>query len=183
MCIHAVLLQSCLTLCNPRDCSPPDSSVRGISQARTLEWVAIPFSRGSSWPGIEPGTLALQADFLPSEPPGKPGSFFFFPFIFISWRLITLQYCSGFCHTLTWISHGFTCVPHPDHPSHFPPHPIPLSLPSEAWFLNPVTDVLIRRVSVEAHDYEDRHWSKTSTSQGVLSITGNQWKLERGKGL
>ena len=41
---------------------------------------------------------------------------FFFPFIFISWRLITLQYCSGFCHTLTWISHGFTCVPHPDPP-------------------------------------------------------------------
>ena len=34
--------------------------------------------------------------------------FFFFSFIFISWRLITLQFCSGFCHTLTWISHGFT---------------------------------------------------------------------------
>ena len=32
------------------DCSPPDSSVHGISQARILEWVAIPFSRGSSWP-------------------------------------------------------------------------------------------------------------------------------------
>ena len=41
----------------------------------------------------------------------------FFPFIFISWRLITLQYCSGFCHTWTWISHGFTCIPHPDPPS------------------------------------------------------------------
>ena len=54
----------------------------------------------------------------------------FFSFIFISWRLITLQYCSGFCHTLTWISHGFTCVPHPDPPSHLPPHPIPLGLPS-----------------------------------------------------
>ena len=39
---------------------------------------------------------------------------FFFSFIFISWRLITLQYCSGFCHTLTWMSHGFTCVPHPN---------------------------------------------------------------------
>ena len=41
-------------------------------------------------------------------------SFFlsYFSFIFISWRLITLQYCSGFCHTLTWISHGFTCIPH-----------------------------------------------------------------------
>ena len=49
---------------------------------------------------------------------------FFFSFIFISWRLITLQYCSGFCHTLTWVSHGFTCVPHPDCPSHLPPRPI-----------------------------------------------------------
>ena len=56
--------------------------------------------------------------------------FYFFPFIFISWRLITLQYCSGFCHTLTWISHGFTCIPHPDPPSLLPPHPIPLGLPS-----------------------------------------------------
>ena len=57
-------------------------------------------------------------------------SFFFFSFIFISWRLITLQYCSGFCHTLTWMSHGFTCIPHPDPPSHLPLHPIPLGLPS-----------------------------------------------------
>ena len=55
---------------------------------------------------------------------------FFFSFIFISWRLITLQYCSGFCHTLTWISHGFTCVPHPNPPSHLPTDPIPLGLPS-----------------------------------------------------
>ena len=51
--------------------------------------------------------------------------FFFFSFIFISWRLITLQYCSGFCHTLTWISHGFTCVVHPG-----PPHPTSLPIPS-----------------------------------------------------
>ena len=50
--------------------------------------------------------------------------FFFLPFIFISWRLITLQYCSGFSHTLTWISYGFTCIPHPDRPSRLPPHPI-----------------------------------------------------------
>ena len=56
-------------------------------------------------------------------------AYLFISFIFISWRLI-LQYCSGFCHTLTWISHGFTCVPHPDPPSHLPPHPIPLGLPS-----------------------------------------------------
>ena len=54
---------------------------------------------------------------------------YFFPFISISWRPITLQYCSGFCHTLTWISHRFTCVPHPEPLSHLPPHPIPLGHP------------------------------------------------------
>ena len=56
--------------------------------------------------------------------------FFFFSFIFIILRLITLQYCSGFCHTLTWISHGFTCIPHPNPSSHLPLYPIPLGLPS-----------------------------------------------------
>ena len=40
----------CLTLCKPMDCCLPGSSVHGISQARILEWVAISFSRGSSWP-------------------------------------------------------------------------------------------------------------------------------------
>ena len=55
---------------------------------------------------------------------------FFFPFIFISWRLITSQHCSGFCNTLTWISHGVTSIPHPDPPSHLPLHLIPLGLPS-----------------------------------------------------
>ena len=43
--------KSCLTLCNPMDCSLPGSSVHGISQSRILEWVVISFSRGSSWPG------------------------------------------------------------------------------------------------------------------------------------
>ena len=42
--------QSCLTLYEPLDCSPPGTSAHGIFQARILEWVAIPFSRGSSWP-------------------------------------------------------------------------------------------------------------------------------------
>ena len=55
----------------------------------------------------------------------------FFLIFFISWRLITLQYCTGFSHTLKWISHGFTCIPHPDPPSHLPLHPLPLGLPSE----------------------------------------------------
>ena len=45
----------------------------GILQARILETVAIPFFRGSSLPGFGPGSPALQADCLLSEPPGKPG--------------------------------------------------------------------------------------------------------------
>ena len=50
VCMRAKSLQSCLTLCNPMDCSPPGFSVHGISQARILERVAVPSSRGSSWP-------------------------------------------------------------------------------------------------------------------------------------
>ena len=45
-----LVAQSCLTLCNPMDFSPPGSSVHGISQARVLEWIAISFFRGSSQP-------------------------------------------------------------------------------------------------------------------------------------
>ena len=62
------LQYSCLE--NAMDCSPPGSSVHGILQAGILEWVAFPFCRGSSQPGIEPRSPVLQADSLPSEPPG-----------------------------------------------------------------------------------------------------------------
>ena len=51
-------------------------------------------------------------------------------FIYFNWRLITLQYCSGFCHTMTWISHGCTCVPHPETP--------PTSLPIPSLRVIPV---------------------------------------------
>ena len=49
-CVPAQSLRSCVTLCDPMDCSPPGSSVHGILQARILQWVAMPSSRGSSWP-------------------------------------------------------------------------------------------------------------------------------------
>ena len=45
-----LVAQLCPTHCDPRDCSPPSSFVHGILQARILEWIAVPFSRGSSWP-------------------------------------------------------------------------------------------------------------------------------------
>ena len=50
VCMQAELLQPCLPLCDPMNCSPPGSSVHGSLQARTLEWVATPSSRGSSPP-------------------------------------------------------------------------------------------------------------------------------------
>ena len=64
-------LQSCLTLCNPMDCSLPGSSVHGILKARILERVTMPSSKDPTNPGIKPRSPALQADCLLSEPPGK----------------------------------------------------------------------------------------------------------------
>ena len=60
-----LVAQSCPTLCDPNICSLPGSSVHRILQVRIPEWVAIPFSRGSS----QPGSPALQADSLPSKVP------------------------------------------------------------------------------------------------------------------
>ena len=64
-----------------------------------------------------------------------------FPFLLIissyPWLIFPLVYlsffffiCGGFCHTLKWNSQGFTCVPHPNSPSHLPLHPFPLGFPS-----------------------------------------------------
>ena len=69
LCVKAT--QSCLTLCDPMDRSPPGLSVHGILKEGLLDWVAIPSSRASSQPRDEPRSLALQVDSLPSEPPGK----------------------------------------------------------------------------------------------------------------
>ena len=76
LCMHAKVLQSSLTLCNPRDCALPDSSVHGILQSRVLERVAMPSCKGSSCSqGLNPSLLCLlhwQATSLPLAPPGKP---------------------------------------------------------------------------------------------------------------
>ena len=72
------------------DYSLPGSSVL---QARILEWVAIPFSRGSSNPGIEPGSPALQADSLLSEPPGKQ-------------EVKVVQSCPTLCDLMDYTVHG-----------------------------------------------------------------------------
>ena len=83
-------------------------TIQSMEFSRSGYWSGCPFPSPGAFPnpGIEPRSPTLQTD-----------SFFFF------------FYCSGFCHTLTWISHGFTCVPHPDPPSHLPLHLIPLGFP------------------------------------------------------
>ena len=63
--------QSCPTLCDPIDCNPPGSLVLGILQARTLEWVAISFSRGLHL-GIKSASPALPGEFFTTEAPGSP---------------------------------------------------------------------------------------------------------------
>ena len=65
--VKVLVTQSCLSLCDPMDCSPPSSSVHGISQVKILESVAISSSRGSSRPRdlSNPCLLHWQADSLP----------------------------------------------------------------------------------------------------------------------
>ena len=110
--------QLCLTLHYLMDCSPPSSYVHGILQARIVEWVAIPFSRGSSQPR-DRTWVSLTA-----------GRFF------MVWATRIALYGANyftvlywFCHTSTWICHGCTRVPNPEPP--FPPpspyHPSGLS--------------------------------------------------------
>ena len=100
------------------DYSPTGSSVHGILQARILERVAMPFSR-SSWPRNRACVSYVSCT-------GR--RVLFFPNYF-NWRIITLQYCDGFCHTSTWISYRCTYVPlsWTPHPPPSPPHPSGLS--------------------------------------------------------
>ena len=81
MCCMCLATQSRLTPCNPMDCSPPGSSVHGILQARILEWVAIPSSRGSSQPRNRTGISCICRQILYQlsyqgrpQPPAVPQS-------------------------------------------------------------------------------------------------------------
>ena len=82
--IHLVVLRekesevarSCLTLCNPMDCSIAYQAPPSMEFSRQEYWIGLPFPSPGDLhdPGIKPGSLTLQADALPSEPPGKSSS-------------------------------------------------------------------------------------------------------------
>ena len=86
--IHkTVVTQSCPTLWDPMDCRPPGSSVHGILQARILEWLAISFSRGSSWPRNQTQISCIAGRFFTNwamrEAPWKSANTFLRGYIFI----------------------------------------------------------------------------------------------------
>ena len=68
---YGLVTKSCLTLCNPMNCSLPGCSVHRISQDRILEWVAISYFRGSSWPKDQTHTSCLAGRFFTTKPLGK----------------------------------------------------------------------------------------------------------------
>ena len=72
--MKVLVVQSCLTLCNPMDCSPPGSSIHGIFQARILEWVAMPSPGGLPDPGIEPRSTVVIMFYIRSSDPVHLGT-------------------------------------------------------------------------------------------------------------
>ena len=154
-CFSCSVTQSNPTICNPEDCNTAGFIV--LQHLPELAQTHVHWVDDAIQPPHPLHSLLLLPSIFPSirvisnesalpirwpkywsfnfsiSPPNEYSaliSFIFFLFICISWRLITLQYCSGFCHTLTWISHGFTRVPHPEPPSHLSPHFISLGHPS-----------------------------------------------------
>ena len=109
---------------------PGPELASGRRRPETLSWNPVyaisntPYSsqRTGSFPGIRflphiSQLLTLRNQQGKFNTGGDERGYFFF-------------FCSEFCHTLKWNSHGFTCVPHPDSPSHLPLYPLPLGLPS-----------------------------------------------------
>ena len=95
--VRVLVPQLCLTLCDSMDCSPPGSSIHWIIQARILEWVAIPFSRGSSWPRDRNQVSCIVGRSLPSESSSKNqgigGDNVGFPLIIVSSTVPPIASC------------------------------------------------------------------------------------------
>ena len=82
---------------DPENCSPSGFSARGISQARILEWVAIPFSRASSWPRDWTRVSCIRSEFFTIEPWGKPSLVLVVEYIFLIWLCVLLQHLIFWC--------------------------------------------------------------------------------------
>ena len=118
-----LLLFSCCHVrlfCDSMDYGLPGFSVHEIFQARILEWVAMPSSRGISQPGIEPMSPALAGEFFTTEPPGK--LYIYIYEIILLYTLNILQFCQLYlsktgkkwpCYLKSgWLKTHFTHIPH-----------------------------------------------------------------------
>ena len=111
--LHACIesLHSCLTLRHPMDFSPPGSSVLGILQARILEWVAMAFTRGSSWPRgwtCISKSVALTGGFFSTEPTWKAPPLCIHVLNLLSQSCFP---CSQSPNSSAWFSRPSTCGP------------------------------------------------------------------------
>ena len=113
-CVLCLVTQSCLTHCDPLDCSPPGSCVHGVLQARILEWVAMPSSRGSS----QPRSPALQADSLSPEPPGKLKNTEVGSLLLLQGNFLTQELNRGLLHC-RWILYQLSYQGRPNKAGHF----------------------------------------------------------------
>ena len=91
--VKVKVTQSCPTLCDP-----VDYTVHGILQARILEWVAFPFSRGSSQPRDQIQVSCIARDCLPAEPQGKPKNTRVGSLSLLQWIFPTQELNGGLLH-------------------------------------------------------------------------------------
>ena len=96
---RVLVAQSCPTLCNPMDCSPPGSSIHGILQARVLEWAAIPFSGGSSPPRDRTPISCIASGFFAIWATRETQSFLHLPLLLPTTQLITVGGLHKAVHT------------------------------------------------------------------------------------
>ena len=96
--MYCLVTKLCPTLCDPIDCSPPGSSVHTILQARILEWVAISFSRGSSWPRGQTwvSCIARQILYYWANWEALVGT----------WKVKVAQLCPTLCNPMDYIVYG-----------------------------------------------------------------------------
>ena len=107
-CCCCLIAKLCWSPCDPIDCSPPGSSVHGISQARILGWVDISFSRGFFQPGDQTHISCIADGFFTAEPPGNPS------YVILAFKCCEIYWATQSCwqqeqrkHPLHWFTWFF----------------------------------------------------------------------------
>ena len=99
--VKVLITQSCLTLWDPMGCSPPGFPVKGILQAGILEWVFIPFFRGSSWPRDQTRVSCIAGKFFTIWDTREANTSIF-SFLYTFHINILFNYCSSILHITTF---------------------------------------------------------------------------------